>query len=103
MTAAKCNVPPIGWVCSRPAGHDGPCAARRLEWNPKPISLDEVEVVTPLWHERHPWLNLFTAVSASILVTGVLLGIGLRWYLVWTVNNTVEQIKQGKTNEQWKR
>ena len=24
----KCQVPPIGWNCSRGAGHDGPCAAR---------------------------------------------------------------------------
>jgi hypothetical protein len=22
-----CTVPPSGWVCSRPAGHEGPCAA----------------------------------------------------------------------------
>jgi hypothetical protein len=25
--AQRCNVPPPGWVCSRPAGHSGPCAA----------------------------------------------------------------------------
>ena len=23
----KCEVPPAGWYCTRPAGHDGPCAA----------------------------------------------------------------------------
>ena len=23
----ECKVPPPGWRCSRPAGHDGPCAA----------------------------------------------------------------------------
>lgn len=22
-----CTVPPEGWFCTRPAGHDGPCAA----------------------------------------------------------------------------
>ena len=27
MTA--CTVPPKGWWCSREAGHEGPCAARR--------------------------------------------------------------------------
>lgn len=24
---SRCPVPPSGWVCSRPAGHGGPCAA----------------------------------------------------------------------------
>ncbi|MDB4996732.1 MAG: hypothetical protein JWM74_4164 [Myxococcaceae bacterium] len=24
-----CQVPPEGWTCSRGAGHEGPCAARR--------------------------------------------------------------------------
>lgn len=24
----SCRVPPPGWWCSRPAGHEGPCAAR---------------------------------------------------------------------------
>lgn len=31
-----CRVPPEGWWCSRGAGHDGPCAARRMGgplWN----------------------------------------------------------------------
>lgn len=23
----KCTMPPIGWACTRGAGHDGPCAA----------------------------------------------------------------------------
>ena len=23
----ECNLPPRGWRCTRPAGHDGPCAA----------------------------------------------------------------------------
>lgn len=25
----ECKQPPVGWKCSRPAGHDGPCAATR--------------------------------------------------------------------------
>ena len=25
-----CLAPPQGWVCTRPAGHDGPCAAHQL-------------------------------------------------------------------------
>jgi hypothetical protein len=24
---SRCNRPPIGWKCTRTAGHDGPCAA----------------------------------------------------------------------------
>ena len=23
----KCTKPPVGWSCSRPGGHEGPCAA----------------------------------------------------------------------------
>lgn len=30
-----CTVPPAGWWCSRPAGHDGPCAAREVKPDPK--------------------------------------------------------------------
>jgi hypothetical protein len=26
-----CTLPPAGWTCSRPAGHDGPCAASPAE------------------------------------------------------------------------
>lgn len=26
--ATRCERPPEGWWCSRPAGHEGPCAAR---------------------------------------------------------------------------
>lgn len=26
--ARVCKVPPSGWSCSRPSGHEGPCAAR---------------------------------------------------------------------------
>lgn len=25
--AESCDVPPLGWHCTRPAGHEGPCAA----------------------------------------------------------------------------
>ncbi len=25
-----CQVPPLGWWCSREPGHDGPCAARPM-------------------------------------------------------------------------
>lgn len=24
---AECQIPPAGWACTRPGGHDGPCAA----------------------------------------------------------------------------
>lgn len=30
VPAGPCRVPPAGWICSRPAGHDGPCAATRV-------------------------------------------------------------------------
>ncbi len=29
--ARRCALPPPGWECSREAGHDGPCAARRKD------------------------------------------------------------------------
>lgn len=28
-----CTRPPLGWVCTREAGHDGPCAAHPLDWD----------------------------------------------------------------------
>lgn len=27
----KCNLPPEGWHCSRPRGHEGPCAALPID------------------------------------------------------------------------
>lgn len=33
----QCLVPPAGWTCSRPAGHDGPCAARPVDSNVIPL------------------------------------------------------------------
>ncbi|HEV7301632.1 MAG TPA: hypothetical protein VGN72_19870 [Tepidisphaeraceae bacterium] len=47
-----CRVPPPGWSCSRPAGHEGPCAASPI--NSKVIDRNVVmfkpDGVTP----RHP-------------------------------------------------
>lgn len=28
---APCRVPPVGWTCTRPAGHNGPCAASPMD------------------------------------------------------------------------
>ena len=27
MSAEVCTIPPMGWICTRVGGHDGPCAA----------------------------------------------------------------------------
>lgn len=89
--SGKCDVPPLGWECSRPIGHSGPCAARAV-----PLSLDDAEAVLPRWHERHPWLTQFTALTAALLVSGILLGVGVRWYLHWSVASTVEKIQDRK-------
>ncbi len=32
--AKTCPLPDPGWICSRPAGHEGPCAARRRRGRP---------------------------------------------------------------------
>jgi hypothetical protein len=37
-TPKICTVPPAGWKCSRPAGHDGPCAASPVSANPTAAS-----------------------------------------------------------------
>lgn len=42
---SPCTVPPAGWRCSRPGGHEGPCAA-------SPISMD----TTAEWWARR-WLE----------------------------------------------
>lgn len=36
----ECKVPPLGWRCSRPSDHEGPCAAWPVEPTPDEI-LDE--------------------------------------------------------------
>lgn len=28
---SACTIPPLGWSCTRPAGHEGPRAARQVE------------------------------------------------------------------------
>lgn len=33
----KCKVPPKGWLCTRQAGHGGPCAAYRNVMMPHPF------------------------------------------------------------------
>jgi hypothetical protein len=40
-SAEECDVPPPGWRCTRPKGHDGPCAAWPAE--PEPESVDGEE------------------------------------------------------------
>jgi hypothetical protein len=43
-----CTKPPAGWLCSRPAGHDGPCAARWIEPVKDPeimLQLHELEAI----------------------------------------------------------
>jgi hypothetical protein len=27
--ASRCDLPPLGWICTRAAGHEGPCAAKQ--------------------------------------------------------------------------
>lgn len=62
---------------------------RRIEAYP----IDECEVVPPRWSERHPWLHQFTAVGAGVLVAGMLLGLGLRWYVQWSVAGALQSIQ----------
>jgi hypothetical protein len=38
-TRAMCTVPPAGWQCSREAGHEGPCAARRVHVSGQALTL----------------------------------------------------------------
>lgn len=39
-TKTPCLKPPAGWTCSRVAGHDGPCAAARID--PYYIEIDTI-------------------------------------------------------------
>lgn len=32
-----CDLPPLGWTCSREIGHEGPCAAS--QWNKPPTAI----------------------------------------------------------------
>lgn len=42
MTFEQCDRPPEGWECSRPKGHNGPCAA-----SPKPSEASWSQFKTP--------------------------------------------------------
>lgn len=50
---SACTKAPEGWVCSRKAGHDGPCAASpaRSEW------LDELTAAIAA--ERRSWIETY--------------------------------------------
>lgn len=38
-TCTMCTVPPAGWECSRVAGHEGPCAARKVHVSGQTLTL----------------------------------------------------------------
>lgn len=69
-----CDRPPIGWCCSRPAGHEGPCAARPFErpalWFP-----DEA---LPSMH-RSPAPNGFAWFLFVVAIAFLALGFGASW------------------------
>jgi hypothetical protein len=48
-TNTTCAVPPAGWHCTRPAGHDGPCAA--VPVNPAPASDAVLDCIEELLKE----------------------------------------------------
>ena len=49
-TLYPCRIPPVGWVCTRGKGHDGPCAAvavdvpiagPRMHWNADGLHIED--------------------------------------------------------------
>lgn len=44
----QCLVPPLGWACSRPAGHEGPCAATRALREVVTVCLDPIAALRKL-------------------------------------------------------
>ncbi len=44
--------------------------------------------------QAHLWMTIFTAVLAALLVGGVLLFLGFRAYVYWSVNSAVKQIEK---------
>lgn len=52
----KCELPPPGWHCTRPKGHEGPCAARATEGDfADGLRSLTVHTGTPAPH--HPYLK----------------------------------------------
>ena len=48
-----CTVPPMGWVCTRTGGHDGPCAAETA------VDLDQQDhLMIELAYCRHVGLSV---------------------------------------------
>ena len=45
-----CTLPPDGWECSRPKGHDGPCAATPILGEHGESSLEVILAALPKFH-----------------------------------------------------
>jgi|GEM_PF-3911164 len=47
---------------------------------------------------RHPagpsWLHSFSATFAAVLLAGILLLLGIRFYVMWSVRDALERVKQ---------
>jgi len=52
-----CRVPPPGWVCTRDAGHDGPCAAHPITVRSWPVTVRSGDPET--------WISPWTALAGK--------------------------------------
>lgn len=53
----ECQIPPLGWRCTREAGHDGPCAAVEAPEDVEFVKkgMERLREATP---PRQPWVGL---------------------------------------------
>lgn len=48
---SECKLPPKGWRCTRPAGHEGPCAAIKKDGFWKKLGNAAFEVVANMLYQ----------------------------------------------------
>lgn len=71
----RCDLPPDGWVCTRDAGHDGPCAAERAEPDAASLEVRLQEAEAHLWamvvwfggRHDHPYIDRDVAAAATYI------------------------------------
>ena len=40
------------------------------------------------------WFSMFSAMLSAVVIGGIILGIGLRIYIIWSVEGAADRIKQ---------
>ncbi len=71
-----------------------PPLARASNWGYKMGELDFASQPLRREPERYLWATIYSSVLAAILTGGVLLGLGVRLYVYWSVRDSVNSMNK---------